>query len=159
MEIQAATLKDAAVLARIISQANVPVAKEFGLTPENAPTHPSLCTAQWIVAGMERGETYSLVRSEGAPAGCVAYESPEPDLAFLNRLAVLPQCQGQGLGRALVSHILDRAGRDGKKAVSIGIIKAHTRLASWYASLGFVPAGEKVFDHLPFDVLFMRYEL
>ena len=167
MEIKEAHRTEADVLATIVRQANIPVAGQFGLDQNNAPGHPSFCTGEWILKGLDRGEQYFLAHVQGTgepeagsgPAGCVAYESPEPDLAFLNRLAVLPAFQGRGLGTALVSHINALARSRGKKKISIGIIKAHTTLRDWYAGLGFVPAGTKQFAHLPFDVLFMHLDL
>lgn len=167
MEIREAKTSEADVLARIVRQANIPVAEQFGLTRDNAPNHPSFCTRDWILKGVDRGERYFLAHAEGGaasgagsgPAGCVAYESPEPDLAFLNRLAVLPGLQRRGLGSALVTHVEALARSHGKKTISIGIIRAHTGLRDWYAGLGFVPAGTRQFDHLPFDVLFMHLDL
>ena len=159
MEIRQAQGSDADLLARIVRDANRPVAAQFGLTCDNAPAHPSFCTGEWILAGMDRGETYFLILDGAEAAGCVAYESPAPDLAYLNRLAVLPKAQGQGLGAVLVARVEEQARAEGKQKISIGIIKAHTRLRRWYEGLGFTEAGTKAFDHLPFDVLFMQRDL
>ncbi|WDP84055.1 MAG: GNAT family N-acetyltransferase [Desulfobacter sp.] len=126
---------------------------------DNAPSHPSFGTPEWIIAGMDRGEAYFLGQMGDQAVGCVAYESPEPEIAYLNRLAVLPGFQNKGVGKKLVSHVIDRARKDEKKQVSIGIIKAHKSLKNWYLSLGFEISGTKVFDHLPFDVLFMTLDL
>lgn len=159
MKIKKALPADAEVLAGIIRKANIPVAHTFGLTRENVPNHPAFCTRDWILDGMERGEEYYLAQTDDSPAGCVAYDGPEPGVAFLNRLAVLPEVQGRGTGRALVAHVKALARSRGKRKISIGIIKAHTRLRDWYAGLGFVAAGTRQFDHLPFDVLFMHLDL
>ncbi len=148
---------DAKILAHIVASANRSVARQFALDQDNAPNHPSFCTADWIREGQDRGETYFILEAKGKAVGCVAYESPEPGTAYLNRLAVLPEFQGQGIGKKLVDHIIDQAKKDQKKTISIGIIKAHLQLAAWYGSLGFEPAGTKEFDHLPFDVQFMAY--
>jgi hypothetical protein len=43
--------------------------------------------------------------------------------------------------------------------VSIGIIADHTILKNWYLKLGFIEGKTKSFDHLPFDVTFMSYDL
>ena len=156
MKIRPAAEADAQILAQIISAANIPVAGMFGLTRDNAPNHPSFCTREWIEKGMARGEAYYLAEIHGHAVGCVAYESPEPETAFLNRLAVIPEHQRQGMGRALVGHVIDLARARGNNQISIGIIHAHTVLKTWYESLGFSPAGVKQFPHLPFDVLFMH---
>ena len=159
INIEQASYSDTGAISEIVKLANNPVAKQFALTRDNAPSHPSLCTPDWIRAGMDRGERYFIGERIGLKVGCVAYESPEPGLAYLNRLAVLPDYQNLGVGQALVHHILTLAKEDQKNNVSIGIIKAHTILRDWYAGLGFIPSGTKTFDHLPFDVQFMTCDL
>lgn len=153
--VRRAGASDAQTLARIIAAANRPVAERFGLTRENAPTHPSLCEPDWVETGMERGEEYFLISVSGEDAGCVACEFPTADLAYLNRLAVLPAFQGQGLGRGLVDHVLNLARERGRGTVSIGIIAGHRELKAWYETLGFVVSEKKEIPHLPFDVLLM----
>jgi hypothetical protein len=59
----------------------------------------------------------------------------------------------------LVNHIINYAKSKGVLEISIGIIANHTDLKNWYLKLGFVKNGVKEFPHLPFDVLFMKYEL
>ena len=159
MEIHRASSAEAKTLAQIIVRANQPVARQFALDRDNAPSHPSFCTEEWIREGQDRGETYFILGAKGKAAGCVAYESPEPSLAYLNRLAVLPEFQGQGMGKHLVTHIIEKAKKDQKNSISIGTIKAHVQLTDWYISLGFKLAGTKAFDHLPFDVQFMTYSI
>ena len=143
MEIRQAQRSDADILAGIVKEANKPVAAQFGLTFDNAPAHPSFCTKEWIFSGMDRGEVYYLITLQKEAVGCVAYESPAPDIAYLNRLAVLPKAQGRGVGAALVARVEEKARTCANKTISIGIIKAHTRLRHWYEGLGFSQAGTK----------------
>lgn len=159
MTIRTATLADAPLLARIISTANQAIARKFGLNQANAPKHPSFCTQDWIVADFERGEHYFVCEMAGEAVGCVAYESAEKELAFLNRLAVLPDSQGQGIGKRLIHHLIAHASAEKKTIISIGIIAANDQLRNWYETLGFKSIETKTFKHLPFDVLFMQYPL
>ena len=155
-EVETADIKS---VAAIIRAANIPVAEQFNLNCSNAPSHPSFCTPEWIRTGMDRGERYFVRETAGEAAGCVAYDSPGPGPAYLNRLAVLPRFQNRGMGRQLVDHVIRLARADGKTEISIGIIKNHLKLKDWYTSLGFETAGSKRFRHLPFDVQFMRYQV
>ena len=157
MSIRTASLADAPRLAKIIRTANQAIARKLGLNQENTPKHPSFCTQDWIVADFERGERYFVCETAGGLVGCVADESPEKGLAFLNRLAVLPDFQGRGIGKRLVSHLITHARAEKKQIISIGIIAANHALRNWYEILGFVPLETKTFKHLPFDVLFMQY--
>ena len=157
--ITAATLADAPAIARIVSESNRDVAVQFGLDATNCPKHPSFCTPDWVEADFARGERYFLLEDRDGPMACVAYESPNPDVAYLNRLSVLPAARRQGLGQALVAHVLALARSDAKKAVSIGVIGEHVALQAWYRRLGFRDGDTKRFAHLPFSVKYMAHPL
>lgn len=159
IDIEPANADDAGEIARVVSIANRDVADLFNLTIENAPRHPSFCTTEWIRSEMERGQIYFIHKKSGAIKGCVAFEQADATTAYLNRLAVLPECRHGGIGAALVRHVLTLARTKGMQTVSIGIIAEHDVLRQWYLGLGFVDAGTKSFDHLPFTVGFMHHAL
>ena len=156
MTIFAASTEDAKTIAEIVSISNREVAVRFGITKENNPKHPSFYDEAWALSDFERGEEYFLYKINGENAGCVAFEMPNPDVGYLNRLSVLPAYRKRGIGAALVRHVFDYAQSKGVPEISIGIIAKHTDLKNWYKKLGFVENGLKKFPHLPFDVLFMR---
>ena len=54
--------------------------------------------------------------------------------------------------------ILARAKQQGLQRVTLGMAAGHVRLRKWYEGIGFVMTGMKRFDHIPFDVGFMKYE-
>ena len=143
MSIRIASLADAPMVAKIISRANKAIAQKFGLTRKNTPKHPSFCTKDWVVADLKRNEQYFIYETAGKAVGCVAYESAEKDLAFLNRLAVLPEFQGRGIGKKLLSHLFGHARAHHKEVISIGIIAANHLLKNWYETLGFIPLETK----------------
>jgi N-acetylglutamate synthase-like GNAT family acetyltransferase len=157
--IQQAGFSDADILAFIISQANKEIADQYGLTLKNSPKHPSFYTKDRVLSDMERGEVYFLCQKGGANIGCVAFEQPQPGSSYLNRLAVLPEYRHKGVGEKLVKHVLEHSISKNIKTVSIGIIAKHTVLKNWYLKFGFIEGETKMFDHLPFEVTFMTYEL
>jgi N-acetylglutamate synthase-like GNAT family acetyltransferase len=157
--IRNATREDITVLAETIRKSFRDVADRFGLTPENCPKHPSNCTIEWIEDDIRRGVAYFILGDGDSVAGCVALERPDSGVCYLERLAVLPQKRRQGFGSALVKHILAEAASSGIACVSIGIIAAHTELKNWYLRLGFIEGETREFDHLPFSVMFMSYEI
>jgi predicted GNAT family N-acyltransferase len=77
--------------------------------------------------GVARWRTATL---DGSPA------------AKVERVAVLPDTRGRGIARQIVSHALDDARRAG---YSRFVLHAQRHLSGFYASFGFVPAGD------PFD--------
>lgn len=102
-------------------------------------------------AEVARGETYFIMDD----VGCVAYESPAPGRAYLNRLSVLPGQRGKGAGARLVQHVIEHARARGVASISIGVIGEHTQLQRWYNKLGFKDGETKRFAHLPFSVKYM----
>ncbi|MFT5699960.1 MAG: ribosomal protein S18 acetylase RimI-like enzyme [Desulforhopalus sp.] len=159
MEIVVAERNDSEVLASIVSESNKDVAELLALNINNAPKHPSFCTAEWIESDFDRGQEYFLSTENGISTGCVAFEHPESDTAYLNRLSVLPKFRNRGLGSALVKHIVDYAKEKRIKNISIGIISEHNQLREWYLKLGFIEGALQKFDHLPFNVLYMKYKI
>jgi GNAT superfamily N-acetyltransferase len=151
-----ATEADAALLASLIRGAFADVAERFGLTPENAPNHPSNCTPEWIQSAFARGVRYYLLRGPQGAVGCVALEHAEAEVCYLGRLGVLPPFRGRGLGKALVDHVVEKARELDARRVELGIISAEAGLRKWYEKLGFSATDTVQFEHLPFEVTFMR---
>lgn len=157
--IRTCTLEDIGILTETIRKSFHVVAERFGLTKENASSHPSNCTHNWIRHDMERGVTYFVLESENIIAGCVACEKASKDICYMERLSVLPEKRSQGFGKALVERVFSKARELGVNCVSIGIIAEHTELKNWYKKLGFVEGETKKFLNLPFMVIFMSYNL
>lgn len=159
MEIVRASLENAPDLAIVVSESNKGVAEQFGINPDNNPKHPSFYTKEWVISDFDRGEEYFLLTQYNKAIGCVAFEQPRSDTAYLNRLSILPNHRHKGAGELLVRHIFKYAREKDIVKVSIGIIASHDILKSWYLSLGFVETHTQNFEHLPFDVTYMHYEL
>jgi len=155
--IREADSNDVSLISGLVSECFRDVAERFNLTLENCPKHPSHCTDEWIENDFARGVTFYILESDVMALGCVAIEKADPDICYLERLGVLPEARRNGLGRALVDHIISRAKRIGAKQISIGIIADDVELKRWYLKMGFVEGETKEFDHLPFLVLFMTY--
>lgn len=153
--IRTCTEHDIQVLAIVIRQSFLTVSERFGLTQENAPRHPSNCTADWVQKNMDRGVIYFVIESGNSVMGCVALELANPEVFYLERLAVLPCHREHGFGKALVNHVLSRAAALGAHRVDIGIIAQDVELKDWYGRIGFVESDTKEFPHLPFQVAFM----
>lgn len=157
--ITGASEDDAELLASLIRESFADVAKRFGLTPENCPTHPSNCEPEWIQAAFAKGVEYYLLRTSQRPAGCVALERVDAEACYLERLAVLPAFRRNGFGKVLVNHVVGTARELGLRAIEIGTIAAQTELRQWYERQGFEVTRIASFERLPFEVAFMRKTL
>jgi N-acetylglutamate synthase-like GNAT family acetyltransferase len=158
-KIRICTKEDTQVLAETIRRSFQGVAERFGLTQENAPSHPSNCTVDWIRKDIEDNVTYFAMENKNHVVGCVALEQANSEVCYLERLAVLPDQRRRGFGKALVNYVLSEAKLLGVHCVSIGIIAEHTEVKNWYKGLGFVEGESKEFRHLPFLVTFMSYDV
>lgn len=159
VRIREASLDEAEILARIISAANWDVAVRFGLNAGNCPKHTSFCTAEWVKADLLRGERYFVLEEGAVPVACVAYETPSTEIAYLNRLSVLPEWRRRGYGERLVAHVIALARAAAIPLISIGVIGEYEELQRWYRKQGFVDGETKRFPHLPFSVKYMSYAL
>jgi N-acetylglutamate synthase-like GNAT family acetyltransferase len=159
VRIRTASASDPDLLASLIRTAFATVARRFGITPENAPRHPSNCTSEWVSRDMERGVTYYILDHDGMPVGCAAVEEAPDGICYLERLAVLPAHRNKGFGRALVNTVVLKAKTLGAHELGIGIIDAHTELKEWYLRLGFVETQTRDYAHLPFRVCLPRLPL
>lgn len=159
MQIITAKKEDAEQIAATVSGANKDIAKLFGINKENNPKHPSFCAKTWVLSDLDRGVEYFFHKNKNIITGCVAFEQPDPDTAYLNRLSVLPQFRHKGIGAALVNHIIEYSKSKNIHIVSIGIIAGHEVLKAWYLELAFIEKETHRFKHLPFDVTYMHYEL
>lgn len=159
MHIRPATRDDVALLAEIICHSFKDVADRFELTPDNAPTHPSNCTPDWISSAFDKGARYFVLEYDGDACACVEMECAGPEHCYLERLAVMPAYRFKGIGKKLVHHIAEEARAQGLSRIEIGIIAEHTQLRRWYESLGFETIETKSFSHLPFQVTFMVLRL
>ena len=122
IHIREANSADVSLLCRLIRQSYQDVAKRFELTSTNCPKHPSNCSDEWIENDFARGVSYFILEHKAMPAGCVAIESANADLCYLERLSVLPRERKKGFGGRLVEHVFGIAKKRRAKKISIGII-------------------------------------
>ena len=82
-----------------------------------------------------------LAESDGALAGCV-FVRPRRDALYIAKLAVRPDLQGRGIGRALIATAADEARARGLAALElqtrIELVENHAA----FARLGFVKIAE-----------------
>ena len=159
IHIREADPADITLISEMIRLSYRDVADRFKLTPANCPKHPSNYTDEWVENDFHKSVSYYILEHKGVAAGCVAIENANPDLCYLERLAVLPHARKQDLGSQLVEHVFHKARELKAKSISIGIIAEQTELKQWYQKIGFIEGAKKAFSHLPFLVTFMSYEL
>lgn len=91
--------------------------------------------------GLDDTALHFLVRGPAGPAG-VARLLPKGDSAKIQRVAVMPEYRGTGLGQQIMLVVLDHARQAG---FEVAVLDAQTHALGFYEALGFVAHGP-VFD-------------
>ena len=145
------------VCLEVIHQSFATVAEEFGLTRENCPKHTSFIPIEYLQTQMQWGWHMSGLYANALQVGYYSLSDEGNGVFELHNLAVLPECRHNGYGRMLLDHAKEKVRSLGGHKITMGIIEENTLLKEWYLANGFVHAGTKKFDHLPFTVGFMEW--
>lgn len=143
----------------VIRKSFATVAREFNLTRENCPTHPSFITIRQLNELKKKGLIFfgSFIGSH--QIGFVAVEKADAALYYMEKLAVLPEYRHHGCGQKLVEFAIDYVKKCGGIKISIGIIDEQAVLKDWYKKLGFREVSTRKFDHLPFTVGYLEIDI
>lgn len=91
-----------------------------------------------------------LLALEGdAVVGCAAMRRVDALSTEMKRVYLRPAARGTGLGRRLVTAVLDEARRLGYQHVCLDVLPEFTAAQALYRSLGFVPAAPVSFNPVP----------
>lgn len=94
--------------------------------------------------GLDGDCVHILARIGETPVGAARINFASPDYAKIQRVAVLAEARGQGVGAAIIRRILAFLREDGRRGrVRLG---SQTHALDFYAKLGFQPIGEEYLD-------------
>jgi diamine N-acetyltransferase len=154
-----ATETDLVTSVLVIRKAFRTSAKEFNLTRENCPAHPSFMTLENLMERVEKGlSCFGLFDPDGQ-IGFVGAHPENDGLFHLEELAVLPEFQRRGYGRILIDHALSFAKERGAKRISIELFSESEALKRWYRNYGFQETEVRRIPQLPFTICFMEKDI
>ena len=87
--------------------------------------------------------THILARANGKPIGAARFQYID-DKAKIQRVCVLPEARGTGLGAAIIKKILEVVKSDGR--VGVAILGSQSHAVSFYEKLGFEAYGDEYLD-------------
>ena len=87
-----------------------------------------------------RAEDFTVIAVNDVDTGTM-YVTQEPDCVQVHQLYILPEHQGQGVGRACMAAVMDWASQLGLP-VRLRVLKVNPRAAALYERLGFHVTGE-----------------
>jgi ribosomal-protein-alanine N-acetyltransferase len=88
-----------------------------------------------------RASQFTVAERRGKVVGYTEWESCPP-AAHLNRIAVHPDDQGQGVGRLLLSEVVHTAWRNGVEELSLNTQRHNRRARRLYDTFGFKATGD-----------------
>ena len=143
----------------VIRRAFRTVAKEMGITQQNAPRYTAFITPERLEESRKNGAVFWGLFVNGKQAGFVAVEKRDDGHYWMERLAVLPAYRHGGSGKALVNTAIDYARSRGQKKLYIGMVNEQKVLKDWYLAMGFKELSVEHFPGLPFSVAFMELDI
>lgn len=113
-----------------------------GWTTEADLVDGSRTSAAEVASLVEDPDAVLLVAErEGAVVGCCVVRRQPDHRAHVGMLAVRPELQGGGVGRALLGWAEDAAAGWGARQVVMHVIRQRRELIAWYARLGYRATG------------------
>ena len=93
--------------------------------------------------GKDEDLEHFVVLQGDEPAGCLRFRPLDTEVVKLERIAILPQFRGVGLGKKLVRAAVSEAVQRNFKELTIN---AQYHLLDYYGDLGFAAVGEPFYE-------------
>jgi ribosomal protein S18 acetylase RimI-like enzyme len=145
--------------AEIIRQSFTTVANDYGLTMENCPAHTSFITNERLAERLDDNYYPFGYFANGKLIGFVSLLKKSRDVYEMSNLAVLPDYRHLGYGKALVEFCKKKVTSFGGSKIVLSIVESSDILKTWYEENGFNLTETKTFDHMPFPVGYMEFEI
>jgi ribosomal protein S18 acetylase RimI-like enzyme len=85
--------------------------------------------------------TILVLRTDGDIVGCVALQPLDDHVWYLSMLAVDPDRQIAGMGKAIMAAAERFAQERGARQIKISVINVRTSLIAWYERMGYARTG------------------
>ncbi len=136
----------------VIRDSFITVAKEFGITEQNAPRFTAFATdanrIDWHL-NEEHRPMYGFWE-KGKLVGYYSLLLKDNQECELNNLCVLPDYRHKKIGHQLLEHSFQQAKKRNCIKMNIGIVEENRVLRKWYESYGFVYMKSEKYDFFPF---------
>lgn len=148
MRVELATLDDIPRLNELYSRCSESMKRKYGLNHWDS-VYPQDLLAKRI----NEGQVYLVHKRDKFVASfMLVKEYPQPYIdalavdsrpfTYLNRLAVFPELQGQGIGKWCMGQLESLAAKSGSEVLRFDILADYPQLRDFYTKLGYVQIGE-----------------
>jgi putative acetyltransferase len=90
-------------------------------------------------------------------AGCVAFRPHIGGVCEMKRLYIRPQFRGQGLGRRLIEHLMERALSAGYREIALDTLPVMAEAIALYRLAGFVETAAYCVNPVPGALYFRKF--
>ena len=143
----------------IIRQSFHTVAEVYGLPAENCVASGSFIKMDQLMGDFRRGVKLFGCLCDGVSVGYMQMEMTEPGRYVLDKVAVLPEYRGKGIGAAMVDYATTYAIKHGGLKLTVSVFAIDTALIGWYQRHGFVLRDTVTKPGLPLEVACMEKDL
>jgi ribosomal protein S18 acetylase RimI-like enzyme len=144
MQSEIATVIDATHLADLVNAAYRGARGRYGWTHEAELIAGARVSSKDVAMMIgDSSTTVLLRRGDDPPAllGCVAVEMNNRDRCTISMLAVAPELQATGLGRALLADAEQLAAKKGAMIAKMTVLHQREALIAWYERRGYRRTG------------------
>ena len=143
---------------KVIRESFGTVAREFGITEENAPRFTAFAVDRERIDRQLHGERRPMFGYflEGEMVGYYSLMPKADGSCELNNLAVLPAFRHRRIGEELLLDAFVRAREMDAEKMTLGLVEENRLLRQWYESFGFRHTGTKKYDFFPFTCGYME---
>ena len=145
--------------ADIIRRSFATVAKDFGWTRENCPSHTSFITDEKLADRIKEGYFQYGFFVGDTIFGFASLTNINDGVYEMNNVSILPEWRHYGYGKRLIDFCKDRVKEYGGTKITIEIVNDNTILKEWYVANGFVYKGISYMNNLPFTVGLMEWTM
>ena len=145
----------------VIRESFMTVAKQFDITPDNAPAFTAYATDEAKILYWMDNQHRPMYGNyeDGKLVGYYNLYLPGNNECELGSLCVLPDKRHSGIGDALLNDSISRAKELGCTVMKLSIVEENTVLRKWYEQHGFVHTGTVKYDFFPFTCGYLEKEI
>jgi ribosomal protein S18 acetylase RimI-like enzyme len=144
--------------AEIICESFSTVAKEFGITKKNWPSHTSFSTTpERLQEYSDSGWIFYGLFTNIKLIGLFALHNKDDGIFKIHHLAVLPGFRHLGYGKQLLDFCKNKVKEYGGNKLELGLIEDNKVLIDWYIANRFKHIGTKRFETCPFAIGYMEF--
>ncbi len=161
MNIRKLSKNDMPTCVKLIKNSFSTVAKEFGITEDNAPSYVAFATTEEkLLKQYNDGRLMFVCEDDsGQIVGYYSLARISDTECELNNLCVAPDCRHNGIGEIQFEHAVQTAKENKFKSMTFSIVEENTQLKEWYKKLGVEHIGIQKFDFFPFTCGYMKIDL